>query len=135
MIKHTVRQVRNDRHTNEIPITVTLISKEIAEEILEAAQQFGLCGKRKWRKGDEEAGRVGFVRKSLTEKERKEIKDREKFNNSPIGKNHSELRKREENFRTDEDEWAKMIIEDQDEDSESAVDEDNTMGFGLQEKK
>ena len=38
VIIHTIRQVRNDRHPDEIPITVTLATKELVVEILEAAR-------------------------------------------------------------------------------------------------
>ena len=72
MILHTMRQVRNDGHPDDIPITVTLASKELVVEILEAAKNRDLCGWSKPREVDEEAGRVGYTRKSLSEKERKE---------------------------------------------------------------
>ena len=125
MIVHTIRQVRNDRHPDEIPITVTLATKDLVVEILEAAQNSNLCRWRKPRKGDEEAGRVGFIRKSLSEKERKEIKERKRFNNTKIGKNQAELKRREENSRTNKDTWAYIIFDEDDDDT--AIKEEATM--------
>ena len=118
-VVHTLRQVRNERHPNNIPITITLSSKEVAEEILEAAAQMGLIGKRILKPGEQADVKFGFLRRSLTQRERTEIKEKKKFNGSKIGQNQARLKRREEDSRTDKDEWSAMSIEDDPEPDES----------------
>ena len=52
-------------------------------------------------------------------------REKKKFNNTKIGKNQAELRRREENSRVDEDAWAKIIIDE--DDNEQAIMEDSSM--------
>ena len=108
-----VRQVKNSRHPDFIPITITLKSPEIAKQILEAAAKTILIGAREPRRGDVENGRIGFLRKSLTEKERKDIKRRKEWRKKPQGQAHAEIQRREENSRTDQDEWAVILLEEE----------------------
>ena len=112
-IVHTIRQVRNDRHPDDIPITITLSSKEVVDEILYAAAEIGIIGKRTLKPGDQEAVKFGFIRRSLTQRERQEIKEKKKYNKTKIGQNQAKLKRREEDSRTDVDEWSTMQIEDE----------------------
>ena len=118
----TVRQVKNTRHPDHIPITITFSTPEIKAEVLFAAAEIGLIGSRQYRRGDEEHGRIGFLRKSLTERERKNIRQNKEWRKSPQGKAYIEIRNREKNSRTDEDEWANIpLAEDLDSDRDSRV--------------
>ena len=110
-IVDTVRQVKNTRHPDFIPITISVISGEIAKEILAAAAEIGLIGARDPRRGDKENGRIGFLRKSLSERERKNIRKRKEWRQTPQGQAHAEILRREENSRTDQEEWAKIKLE------------------------
>ena len=110
-IVHTLRQVRNDRHPDHIPITITLSSKEVVDEILLAAADMGLIGRRTLKQGENAEVKFGFIRRSLTQRERNDIKERKKFNKTKIGQNQAKLKRREEDSRTDKDEWSEMHIE------------------------
>jgi hypothetical protein len=67
------------------------------------------------RPGDKENDRIGFLRKSLTHRERKSIKRKADWRNSPRGKSHMEIQKREEDSTTDMEEWGKIILEEEEE--------------------
>ena len=121
-IVHTVRQVNNPRHPDAIPITVTMSDPKLVEEILDAAMELGLCGKRVFRPDDERNGRFGFIRRSLTKKEIQEIKAKHLKRQSPMGKAQAELRRREEESKTDREEWADICVEDEVEENNVEMD-------------
>ena len=64
-----------------IPITITLKTADIAEEILDAAHQVGILNERKPKPGDREKDRIGHLRKSLTHRERQRSKGGLTFTN------------------------------------------------------
>ena len=123
-IVHTLRQVRNDRHPDHIPITITLSSKEVVDEILLAAADMGLIGRRTLKQGENAEVKFGFIRRSLTQRERNDIKEKKKFNKTKIGQNQAKLKRREEDSRTDKDEWSEMHIE-EDPTEEEAMEQTN----------
>ena len=106
-----VRQWRNTRHPDHIPITITFRDEDTRLRVEEAALEGGLKGQRTPREGDEQYGRIGYVRRSLTERERKELKIRKEKRNSPAGLVFAEIRRREEYSRADQDDWAEFDLE------------------------
>ena len=56
--------------------------------------------RRKARPDDKEKGRFGFLRPSLTEQERKAIKDKKRLKETPAGQGQAEIRKRQYESRT-----------------------------------
>ena len=84
-------------------------------QVEEAALDAGLKGARTPREGDLEFDRIGYLRKSLTERERKELRIRREKRNSPEGVAFAEIRKREENSRADEEEWSGFNLEGEEE--------------------
>ena len=74
----------------------------------------GLSGSRTPREGDLEYDRIGYVRKSLTERERKYLRIRCEKHNSPEGIVFAEIRRREENSRADAEDWAGFQLEEED---------------------
>ena len=111
-IKGTIRQITNNRHPQHIPITVTCKDKDVAEKVLTAASNIFINGSRKARHDDEEKGRFGYLRRSLSEKERKDIRDKKRMRATPAGQGQAEIRKRQYESRTKADEWAEIITED-----------------------
>ena len=107
----TVRQWKNTRHPEHIPITITFCSEDVRCQAAEAALEAGLIGARTPREGDLEFDRIGYLRKSLTERERKELRIRREKRNSPEGMAFAEIRKREENSRAGGEDWADFPLE------------------------
>ena len=107
----SVRQWKNTRHPDHIPITITFRDEETRFRVEEAALEGGLKGHRTPRDGDEEYDRIGFIRRSLSERERKELKIRRDKRNSPEGVAFAEIKKREDNSRTDQDDWTDFDVE------------------------
>ena len=71
-------------------------------------------GSRTPREGDREHDRIGYVRKSLTERERRDLRIRREKRNSPEGVAFAEIRRREENSHADADDWAGFQLEEED---------------------
>ena len=107
----SVTQWKNTRHPDHIPITITFRDEETRFRVEEAALEGGLKGHRTPREGDEEYDRIGFIRRSLSERERKELKIRRDKRNSPEGVAFAEIKKREDNSRTDQDDWTDFDVE------------------------
>lgn len=114
----SVRQWRNTRHPDHIPITITFANEDITSLVLEAAQEIGLIGSRPKRPGDADNGIFGYLRKSLTERERKEIKQRREWRESKAGQAMRIIKKREEDSRMDQHDWAKIRVSDEEYGSE-----------------
>ena len=55
--------------------------------------------------------RIGWLRRSLTQKERKKIRARAEFENSEQGKSLREIQRREDEQTTDQEEWSGMNLE------------------------
>ena len=106
-----VRQWRNTRHPDYIPITITFRDESTRLRVEEAALEAGLKEHRTPRAGDEEFDRIGYIRRSLSERERKELKIRNEKRNSPAGMAFAEIKRREENSRADQDDWAELNLE------------------------
>ena len=106
-----VRQWRNTRHPDHIPITITFRDEDTRIRVEEAALEGGLKGHRTPREGDEQHGRIGFIRRSLTERERKELKIKKEKRNSPAGIAFAEIKSREEKSRADHEDWAEINLE------------------------
>ena len=102
----SVRQWKNTRHPDHIPITITFCDEDTRFRVKEAALEGGLKGHRTPREGDEEFDRIRYIRRSLSERERKELKIRRNKRNSPEGVAFAEIKKREENSRADQDDWS-----------------------------
>ena len=118
----TIRQIQNDRHPTHLPITVTCKDKETAESVLTAASNIFINGSRKARPDDEEKGRFGFFRPSLSEQERRAIKEKHKQKDTPHGRGQAEIRQRKYESHTGADEWADLITDDYDgEDEQNAI--------------
>ena len=118
----TVRQWKNTRHPDHIPITITFSTPDVRADVLFAATEMGLIGSRTPRRGDEEHGRIGFLRRSFTERERKNIRLNREWRNSPQGAAYLEIKNREENSRTEEEEWAGIrLAEEPDSDHQSTT--------------
>lgn len=124
-ITGSIRQIKNDRHPDYLPITVTVKDKETAEKVLEAASNIRINGSRREKPGDKESGIFGFLRPSLTEQERKAIKERKKFKDSPAGRGQAEIRKRQYESRTDAEEWAELVTEEDDVSPKESIQNNN----------
>ena len=107
----TVRQIQNDRHPQHLPITVTCKDKETAENIITAASNIYLNGGRRAKADDEEKGRFGYFRPSLSEAERKAIKEKHRLKETPHGKGQAEIRQRKYDSQTGAEEWSELIRE------------------------
>ena len=107
----TIRQIRNDRHKDCTPITVTVKNKDVADRVLDAASNCRINGSRRPNPDDAQAGRFGFLRPSLSEKERKDIRDKKKQRNTPEGKGQAEIKKREYESRMGAEEWTNLVTE------------------------
>jgi hypothetical protein len=118
----TCRQFKNARHPDHIPITIRLRSPEVAEHILEAALIMKIANHRAPRLGDKENNRIGYLRKSLTHRERKSIKRKADWRNSPRGRSHMEIQKREEDSTTSWEEWGNLVLEEDEVDINSNED-------------
>ena len=67
--------------------------------------------RRKARPDDKEKERFGFLRPSLTEQERKAIKDKKRMKETPAGQGQAEIRKRQYESRTGSEEWADLMTD------------------------
>jgi len=110
-IVEVVRQWKNTRHPEAIPMTIKLITAEVRDEAFDAAMQCGLAGARRPRQGDSFHGRIGYLRRSLTARERKNIKKNREWREGPQGIAMREILNREENSRTTEEEWLNIQLE------------------------
>ena len=110
-IAGTIRQIQNDRHPEHLPITVTCKDKETAENIITAASNIFLNGGRRPKLDDVEKGRFGYFRPSLSEAERKAIKERHKQRETLHGKGQAEIRQRKYDSQTNAEEWSDLIRE------------------------
>ena len=110
-IAGTIRQIQNDRHPEHLPITVTCKDKETAENIITAASNIFLNGARRPKLDDIEKGRFGYFRPSLSEAERKAIKERHKQRETLHGKGQAEIRQRKYDSQTNAEEWSDLIRE------------------------
>ena len=110
-IAGTVRQIQNDRHPENLPITVTCKDKETAENIITAASNIYLNGGRRAKHDDEEKGRFGYFRPSLSEWERQQIKEKHRQRQTLHGKGQAEIRQRKYDSQTNADEWSDLIRE------------------------
>merc|ERR1712051_77866 len=118
----SIRQIKNVWHPQHIPITVTCKDKEVAEKVLDAASNIKINGSRKARPDDKEKGRFGFLRPSLSEQERRAIKEKHRLKETPHGKGQAEIKQRKYESHTGADEWADLITDDYD-----GEDEQNTI--------
>jgi hypothetical protein len=71
----------------------------------------GIANHRVPRTGDLESDRIGYIRRSLTHRERQSIKSKAEWRNSARGRSHLEIKKREEESTTSQEEWENMEIE------------------------
>ena len=128
-IKGSIRQITNDRHPQHIPITVTCKDKDVVEKVLDAASNIKINGSRKARPDDKEKGRFGFLRRSLSEQERKAIRDKKRMRATPAGQGQAEIRKRQYESRTGAEEWADLVSEEYngEEDPNDSMTVDGTM--------
>ena len=110
-ITGTVRQIQNDRHPEHLPITVTCKDKETAENIITAAGNIYLNGGRRAKHDDEEKGRFGYFRPSLSEAERKAIKEKHRQKETLHGKGQAEIRQRKYDSHTNAEEWSDFLRE------------------------
>ena len=113
-VTSTVRQWKNTRHPDHIPITITFVNEDVRIQAAEAATELELMGSRTPREGDQEFDRIGYVRKSLTERERKDRRIRREKRDSPEGVVFAEIRRREEISHADADDWAGFQLEEED---------------------
>ena len=104
------------------PITITLKSADVANQVREAAHEVGILNVRLVRRDDVEKDRIGFLRRSLSQKERKKIKARAKFYNSDRGKSLKEIQKREAENTTDQTGWSEVNLEEDDVEEEEIED-------------
>ena len=106
----TTRQQKNERHLDFIPITVSTRTPQITSKILEAAVIMEIANFRAPRAGDIENDRIGYIRRSLTHRERQSIKNKAKWRKSARGRAHTEIKKREEESTTSREEWENMDL-------------------------
>jgi hypothetical protein len=107
----TSRQIRNMRKPGFQPITITLNSADLSEDIREAAQRMGILNEREAKPDDKAKDNIGHLRRSLSEKERKKIRKRAVFHESDQGKALKEIKRREAESTTDETGWSKVDLE------------------------
>jgi len=108
----TERQVRNNR--NKIgcqPITITLKDGYIAEDIKLAADKVGLLNARDPKANDTAEDNIGYLRRSLSEEERKRIGTTKKFFESKAGKALKEIRRRQYESKRNAAAWSKIDVE------------------------
>jgi hypothetical protein len=116
------RQVRNTRKPGFQPITITLKSADLAEDVRTVALEVGILNERRVRAEDREKDNIGYLRRSLTQKERKKIRARAKFFNSERGKALKGIQKREAENTTDQAGWSEVNLEKDDEEEEEIED-------------
>jgi hypothetical protein len=118
----TSRQVRNARKPGFQPITITLKSADLAEEVRTAALEVGILNERQVKPDDREKDNIGYLRRSLTQKERKKIRARADFFKSDWGKALKEIQKREAENTTDQAGWLEVDLEKDDGEEEETED-------------
>ena len=89
----------------------------------QVALEVGIFNGRLERRDDVEKDRIGFLRRSLTQKERKKIRARADFYNSDRGKSLREIQKREAEHTTDQEEWSAVNLEEADDGEDNVVDD------------
>ena len=109
-ITGTTRQQKNDRHLDFLPITVSTRTPEITTKILEAAVIGQIANFRATKAGDAENDRIGYLRRSLTHRERQSIKNKAEWRRSARGRAHIEIKKRVEESTTSQEEWENMDL-------------------------
>ena len=111
-ITGTERQVRNNRNIHGCqPITITLKDGYIAEDIKLAAAQVGLLNARDPKANDTAEDNIGYLRRSLSEEERKKIGATKKFFESKAGKALKEIRRRQYESKRNAAAWSKIDVE------------------------
>jgi hypothetical protein len=111
-ITNRTRQVRNNRKIGFQPITITLRDGDTADDIKLAASKAGLLDARKPKPNDRAEDNIGYLRRSLSEEERKKIGNTKRFYETAEGRALKEIRKREHESTTNESEWSKINVED-----------------------
>jgi len=71
----------------------------------------GIANHRVPRTGDIDNDRIGYIRRSLTHRERQSIKSKAEWRNSARGRSHLEIKRREEESTTSQEEWENMELE------------------------
>ena len=104
--------MRNNRNIHGCqPITITLKDGYIAEDIKLAAAQVGLLNARDPKTNDTAEDNIGYLRKSLSEEERKKIGATKRFFESKAGKALKEIRKRQYESKTNAAAWSQIDVE------------------------
>jgi hypothetical protein len=124
----TSRQVRNMRKPGFQPITITLKTADLAEDVREAALRLGILNEREVKPDDREKDNIGYLRRSLTQKERKKIRARADFFKSDRGKALKEIQKREAENTTDQTGWSEVDLEKDDGEEEETEGTEGTEG-------
>jgi hypothetical protein len=110
-ITGTTRQVRNNRKVGFQPITISVKDGETADDIKLAASKVGLLDAREPKPNDSTEDNIGYLRRSLSEEERKKIGATKKFYESKEGKALKQIRKREYDSTTNASAWSKINVE------------------------
>lgn len=110
-VEGSKRQIRNTRNIGKQPITITLRTAELADQVRASAYEVGILNTRMEKPDDLAKDRIGWLRRSLTQKERKKIRARAEFENSEQGKSLREIQRREDEQTTDQEEWSGMNLE------------------------
>ena len=110
-VEGSKRQIRNTRNIEKQPITITLRTAELADQVRASAYEVGILNTRMEKPDDLAKDRIGWLRRSLTQKERKKIRARAEFENSEQGKSLREIQRREDEQTTDQEEWSGMNLE------------------------
>jgi hypothetical protein len=110
-ITGTERQVRNNRNKGFQPITISLKDGDIADDIKLAASKVGLLDARDPKTNDSAEDNIGYLRKSLSEEERKKIGATKRFFESKAGKALKQIRKRQYDSTTNASAWSKINVE------------------------
>ena len=110
-VEGSKRQIRNTRNIEKQPITITLRTAELADQVRASAYEVGILNTRMEKPDNLAKDRIGWLRRSLTQKERKKIRARAEFENSEQGKSLREIQRREDEQTTDQEEWSGMNLE------------------------
>ena len=90
---------------------ITLRTAELADQVRAVAYEVGILNTRMEEPNDLAKDRIGWLRRSLTQKERKKIWARAEFENSGQGKSLREIQRREDEQTTDQEEWSGINLE------------------------
>ena len=110
-VEGSKRQIRNTRNIEKQPITITLRTAELADQVRASAYEVGILNTRMEKPDNLAKDRIGWLRRSLTQKERKKIRARAEFENSEQGKSLREIQRREDEQTTDQEEWSGVNLE------------------------